>query len=511
MWSKRPFHRPKRPSISGPKLNGNPPTTSDPVHDMVAKRLPTLPDDLHSSLQPDSVPRDDINKRPSDFSPAVSPMLEAHRRASQSSFCVSPIGDGDQFPDSDYARQETRISSSPTPTPTPKVDYVETPSHPRVQPVQPVQPPQYEQDSRRFISGKSTRWDNFSGEPSDFGRASHVDPRNTSFHRPSAAPAPGAPASNLLNWGQGFNPKKTLNAARHRISSFSKPEELSQKEPRSRSASRGFPASEHSRKRSGNHALKTSPQLDNFAFAPTTVTTITAGGPVSVPRPATEHAPSHLLEDKPLLNFDNDFSDMMLTSDEPRSRFSATTYTATEPGSQDASPRESMQLENRSTDDVSTSSIMARRRPVPIGVPTSKKQTVSAMPVRKPTPSQVAQQVGQMPAQSPSPPPPPEVPLDAQGRIKAMENKRDDLTQRRYSLEALIAELSKVIQPTSAVYDLAAKAEAQKSIKGIEGEIADIKKEEHDLGMKITRAWRRLDEKENSGDGNNLWVKRVTS
>lgn len=456
--------------------------------------------DLHSSLQPDPV-----HKRHSDLSPVVSPMLEAHRRESQSSFCVSPIGDGDQF--SDYARQETGVSSSPTPIP--KIEYVETPSHSRVQPVQPVQPPYHEQDSRRFISGKSTHWDNFSGEPtiSDFGRASRVDPRNTSFHKP-----PGANASNLLNWGQGFNAKKTLNAARNRISSFSKTEDLAQKEPRSRSASRGFPVEEHSNKRNGNGALKTSPQLDNFSFAPTTVTTITAGGPVSVSRrPATEHAPTRLPEDKPLLEFDTDFSDMMLTSDEPRSRFSATTHTATEPGSQDASPRESMQLETRSTDDLSTSSIMARRRPVPIGVPTSKKQPDSSKPVRKPTPSQVAQQGGQMPAQSPSPPPPPEVPLDAQGRIKAMETKRDDLTQRRYSLESLIAELSKALQPTSAAYDLAAKAEIQKSIKGIEGEIADIKKEEHDLGMKISRAWRRLDEKENSGDGNNLWVKRVTS
>ncbi|KAF4769790.1 hypothetical protein N7455_006633 [Penicillium solitum] len=500
MWSKRPFHKPKRPSISGPILSGNPPTTSDPVHDMVAKKLPALPDDLHSSLQPDPV-----HKRHSDLSPVVSPMLEAHRRESQSSFCVSPIGDGDHF--SDYARQETGVSSSPTPIP--KIEYVETPSHSRVQPVQPVQPPYHEQDSRRFISGKSTHWDNFSGEPtiSDFGRASRVDPRNTSFHKP-----PGANASNLLNWGQGFNAKKTLNAARNRISSFSKTEDLAQKEPRSRSASRGFPVEEHSSKRNGNGALKTSPQLDNFSFAPTTVTTITAGGPVSVSRrPATEHAPTRLPEDKPLLEFDTDFSDMMLTSDEPRSRFSATTHTATEPGSQDASPRESMQLETRSTDDLSTSSIMARRRPVPIGVPTSKKQPDSSKPVRKPTPSQVAQQGGQMPAQSLSPPPPPEVPLDAQGRIKAMETKRDDLTQRRYSLESLIAELSKALQPTSAAYDLAAKAEIQKSIKGIEGEIADIKKEEHDLGMKISRAWRRLDEKENSGDGNNLWVKRVTS
>ncbi|KAJ5826990.1 hypothetical protein N7447_003753 [Penicillium robsamsonii] len=509
MWSKRPFHKPKRPSISGPILNNNLPTTSDPVHDLVAKKLPPLPDDLHSSLQQDSVPRDDINRRHSDVSPAVSPILEAHRRESQSSFCVSPIGDGDQFPR--YTRQETRASSSPTHIP--KADDVDTPSHSRVQPVQPiqpVQPVQNYQEPTRFISGKSTHLDNFSGEPTsnDAGRVSQMYPRNTSFNK-----SPGAHASNLLNWGQGFNPKKTLNAARNRISSFSKNEDLSQKEPRSRSSPRVFPVDEHSSKRYGNGGLNASSPLDNFGFAPTTVTTITAGGPVYFPRrPATESAPIRLHEEtKPIFKFDDDLSNMMLTSNEPRSRFSATTYTATEPGSQDASPRGSMQLQSRSTDDVSTSSIMSRRRPIPMNDPISKKQPASTKPIRKPIPSQVAQQVGQVPVQSPSPPPLPEVPLDAQGRVKAMETKRDDLEQRRLNLEALIVDLSKVIQPTSAAYDLAAKAEAQKSIKAIENEIDDIKKESHDLGLKISRAWRRLDEQENSGDGNNLWVKRVTS
>ena len=41
--------------------------------------------------------------------------------------------------------------------------------------------------------------------------------------------------------------------------------------------------------------------------------------------------------------------------------------------------------------------------------------------------------------------------------------------------------------------------------------VAEIKREEHELGLKVARAWRRLDEKENNGDGSNLWIKRVTS
>lgn len=198
----------------------------------------------------------------------------------------------------------------------------------------------------------------------------------------------------------------------------------------------------------------------------------------------------------------------MMLPDEPASRFSATTCD-TEPNSLNPSPRESFQFDNRSTDNLSTSSIMDRRRPIaPVGLPISKKPDVNK-PLRKPTPSQVAEQVKQLPVQ---PPPAPSEPMDAQGRIEAMEAKKNELAQRRFNLETVIIELMKVFQPNSiVVYDSAAKAEVQKSVKSMENEIADIKKEEHDLGMKIARAWRRLDERENAGDGNNLWVKRVTS
>lgn len=158
---------------------------------------------------------------------------------------------------------------------------------------------------------------------------------------------------------------------------------------------------------------------------------------------------------------------------------------------------------------------MDRRRPIaPAGLPTSKKPVVNKLdvnkPVRKPTPSQVAEQVKNLSVQAA--PAVPEEPKDAQGRIEAMEARRNELSQRRFNLETVIAELMKVFQPGSIVaYDSAAKAEVQRSVKSMENEIADIKMEEHDLGMKITRAWRRLDERENAGDGNNLWVKRVTS
>jgi chromosome segregation ATPase len=102
-------------------------------------------------------------------------------------------------------------------------------------------------------------------------------------------------------------------------------------------------------------------------------------------------------------------------------------------------------------------------------------------------------------------------PKDPQSRIESLEARRDELAKRRFGLETVIKELTRVIQPTSYAYDQAAKAEVKRSVQSIENEIAEIKREEHELGMKVTRAWRRLDEQENNGDGSNLWVKRVTS
>ncbi|CAI7648273.1 unnamed protein product [Penicillium bialowiezense] len=499
MFSKKAFTGPRRPT-SNPTWD-NPPTSSG-AHESYLKNLPALPNDSDTSLRLDS--RHDSSMRHSDVSPVGSPNPGNDRRGSQSSFCVSPIGDGDQAPH--YPRQDVRSFSSPSPVN--RDHHVGNHSQFQLQPVQ---------EHRRFISGKPTRWDDFSGDPTtnEFGRIDQKSPRdNVPLHKPSQ--------SHTSNLFKQLNPKKKIFAARNRISSsMSKTEDLPKEaSTRSRSSSRGFPMEQHSTSRKGSGISDASPQIDNFAFAPTTVTTISSGGPPASlrARAANKGAPTLPREDTPEFQFDEEVASMMLHSDpadEPMSRFSATTYATTEPNSLNPSPRESFQFDNQSTDDLSGSSVMDRRRPIaPAGLPTSKKPVVNKLdvnkPVRKPTPSQVAEQVKNLSVQAA--PAAPEEPKDAQGRIEAMEARRNELSQRRFNLETVIAELMKVFQPGSIVAcDAAAKAEVQRSVKSMENEIADIKMEEHDLGMKITRAWRRLDERENAGDGNNLWVKRVTS
>lgn len=123
-------------------------------------------------------------------------------------------------------------------------------------------------------------------------------------------------------------------------------------------------------------------------------------------------------------------------------------------------------------------------------------------PIRKPTPSEV-------PSEKALPPNPSE--MSAQDRIEMLEAKRNDLVRRRMNINTIINELTQVIQPSSVAYDMAAREEVKKTVTSLNTELAEIKKEEHDIGLKILRAWKKREKEDVYGQSSSLWVKRVTS
>lgn len=440
------------------------------------------------------------DKRYSAVSPVGSPELgPTGGRDSGSSFCVSPIDETDQPFQHKHKRNTSGASVNAPPLPHP--DSTDAfPSAPEL--AQSV--PKSVQFAPHEDQVQTVRWDECSGEPTSSltGKASQVNPRNTTFHKPS-----GSHTSNFLHGvREQLQTKKKLAQARNRISSFSKNEPPAQKETRGRSSSRVFPLAEHSENHTSTRNV--SPQLNNnLGFIPTTVTTITAGGPPKAlpERPVTEHVysgkPRVLYPQKPEQR-DQEETKFVESALEDMMQRKEPTVKANGPNdSPGDSPRESINLGTMSADD--NPSIMSRRRPVPIatpGMPTSKK------PVRKPTPAETTQEPTLTVQNAVE-----NQPKDAVGRIQSLDAKRNELAKRRHNLETVIHELTRVIQPGAFAYDMAAKAEVKKSVQSIENEIAEIKREEHELGLKVARAWRRLDEKENNGDGSNLWIKRVTS
>jgi prefoldin subunit 5 len=96
-----------------------------------------------------------------------------------------------------------------------------------------------------------------------------------------------------------------------------------------------------------------------------------------------------------------------------------------------------------------------------------------------------------------------------QSRVDMLEAKREELRRRRININSIIDELTQVV-PTSRAYDLAARNEIKKTVASLNDELAEINREDHELGLKILRAWKKRDEECVYESGSSLWVKRVT-
>ncbi|KAL1965328.1 hypothetical protein VTN77DRAFT_5765 [Rasamsonia byssochlamydoides] len=195
----------------------------------------------------------------------------------------------------------------------------------------------------------------------------------------------------------------------------------------------------------------------------------------------------------------SDFQDLGI-SNEPGSRFSATTYATTEAGP--SPPGSSGADADADAPPVPTvpTSIMDRKRPIPSANAWAKSTT------RKPTPSATATPDGDTSKALPQSPPE----VQAQNRIETLEARQKELAVRKANINTIIYELTQVIQPSSIAYDMATRDEVKRTVTSLNNELADIKKEEHEIGLKLLRAWKKRDQLDDY-EATTLWVKRVTS
>lgn len=369
---------------------------------------------------------------------------------SEGSFCVSPIGDGSPVP----RRQEFRIASSPAQGQ--NGQYTQHAQHVQY-PHQPIQ------NANRSVSDKNSRWNPFPNKPSssNLHQVSEVDSHRVPHHQPIALPAANAPEPLRLKKRPTAPPKTSDGIL----------ETSPRKEDRSRSSPRAAPGEHHFIKVNGSASLGMEKQLSLPPFTPTNLTIITSGGPAtSLPTTPTERrAPSPPRIRTQELKIYNEFA-------RPDFKLS--------PRKQDIDA--GVQLEALLALAKGSDTNNPEQQPSPSGVPPRKK--VPGQPLLA------------------------EEPKDAGGRIKAMETEHDEIKQRIAFLEDLIGDLERLFHHprSTVVIDSTVKAEVENVVKDLEEQIAIKRKSEHELGMKITRAWRRFDEAENAGDGNTLWVKRVT-
>ena len=188
----------------------------------------------------------------------------------------------------------------------------------------------------------------------------------------------------------------------------------------------------------------------------------------------------------------------MHIDNQPQSRFSATTYATTQfNDSPPATPRAS--TDSRPALPTPPDSILNRKRPVPNANIFANKAAVTA---RKPTPSQNLSNGKALPKSPPE--------NNAVDPIGTLQAKLDNLHRRRINLKTVIHELTHVVQPSSIAYDLASRQEIKRTVDGLEAELAEVVKEEHETGLKLHRAMKRHDNNA-MYEPTGLWVRRVTT
>ena len=200
--------------------------------------------------------------------------------------------------------------------------------------------------------------------------------------------------------------------------------------------------------------------------------------------------------------------------DMPRSRFSWSTHNTKgresfdQPASVHSTPHQGA-ISPPSPPPTPPQSVLDRRRPLPrpdeFGF-YPDKQAIK----RKPTPSPIlSDETHSAPTSAvngdkalpliPSP-------IDSIDRVALLKLELDSLEYRRYNLEKVISGLT-ALQPSNPVeFDLAKRREQKERIEAFERELADVRRKEHELGLRLHKAIRRRDDDEPTG----LWVRRVT-
>jgi hypothetical protein len=116
------------------------------------------------------------------------------------------------------------------------------------------------------------------------------------------------------------------------------------------------------------------------------------------------------------------------------------------------------------------------------------------------------------------PKPPQEI--KAPDRVTALQVELQDLARQRNNMEAAIRRMTELMPGEmtgltstmdfeARMNEMARRDAEKKKVEGLKAALADIKKEAHELGLKLHRALKKADERavyEPTG----LWVRRVT-
>jgi hypothetical protein len=172
------------------------------------------------------------------------------------------------------------------------------------------------------------------------------------------------------------------------------------------------------------------------------------------------------------------------------------------------------------------SSILNRRRPVPTADKVSESPTTQKPASSAKSPGSVTRQNMAVSARPSSPGadstfstatsgtqkalPQPPTTLSACDHLSVLESQMEDLRVRRSNVYRLLSDLNNAAPANPLLTDFKRARMAEQRKRMFEDELTEIKSEEHEVGLKLHRAWKKR-EIDDPNHGSALWIRRVTS
>lgn len=95
--------------------------------------------------------------------------------------------------------------------------------------------------------------------------------------------------------------------------------------------------------------------------------------------------------------------------------------------------------------------------------------------------------------------------------ITSLQAQQNDLQQQRFNIQRIIGDLEKPGQQNPLYTDFRARKEKDKRCEGLKLDLAEVISAEHEVGLRLHRAWKRREKEDPNTPGSILWVRRATS
>ncbi|ORX96387.1 hypothetical protein BCR34DRAFT_593877 [Clohesyomyces aquaticus] len=201
----------------------------------------------------------------------------------------------------------------------------------------------------------------------------------------------------------------------------------------------------------------------------------------------------------------------------PQSRFSWTTYNTSTTYQQSPPPSPPPPVPTSALADTDVaSSILNRRRPIgasdklptrkPISATTARPRTMISDPPSPRPSSTFSTATSNTHKALPRPP----TEISAADHVDILEAQLEDLRLRRSNVHRLLTDLNNQAPANPLVTDFKRMRLVERRKKDFEDELAEIKREEHDVGLRLHRAWRKREKDDPNGSESAIWIRRVT-